>query len=59
MGKPDEQIGGMRIITLNDGKRALVAEITGGSRLLLGYVGEQMQLEQGAVSRVAFKVTPA
>lgn len=48
-----EQIEGLRLETLNDGRRAVVADIVGGGRLVFGYAGKALILPIGGAERAA------
>lgn len=48
-----EEIAGLRVETLEDGRRAVIADIVGGGRLVFGYCGRAVILKQGGALRTA------
>jgi len=48
-----EEIDGLRIELLNDGRRAVIADIVGGGRLVFGFVGKAVILPMGGSERSA------
>ena len=51
-----EQIVNLRTEQLNDGRKAVVADITGGARILFGYTGDDVKLAIGGGEKSAKKL---
>lgn len=51
-----EQIVELRIETLNDGRKAVIADVSGAGRVFFGYIGDNIHLPIGGADRVASRL---